>query len=274
MPYYKGFSKRKYGSKKKTKKTNRKYSSGYYKKKGKYAKASKDLTNSLINADRLFVKLPWDWRYTSNVAGTGAGRTTYVFQVNSVYDPYYPSASTDSALGLALYAQMFQKYIVRGVKVKLRVTTTTQDSNSLINVSCGFSNNADSMNDKPITQYSQNPYFVSADISGLGSPGKFRYKKYMGIKKLPGLAGDLKQYDEYTATVVASPNAGVFFIVCIQRIDSPTNQVNYLLEVSMRFYTEFYARRSYGALIQPNETKSTELPKKQMYEVDIKPVNP
>lgn len=188
-------------------------------------------TGSLV-AERTFTKL----RYTQRIDLTPAAAATesYVFSGNSAFDPDVTGAGAQP-LGFDQYATLYNKYRVRGSKMKVTAAVT---SGSHFPCKITIYPQDDNASATGVDNAAARPNSKTRVTAGYGSPN-VTLSKYMSSKKQLGVKS-INEETSFAALVNANPSIRWYWCVSVGTIDATTNIAGLYAEVEITYYVEFY----------------------------------
>lgn len=163
----------------------------------------------------------------------------YLFRGNSVYDPNY-SGTGYQPLGFDKYAELYNKYLVRGATCKIVVIP---DSSQAVNLAIFATDSATSITTQQDLFNRGN--VVSKMVLPIGSVSSPSIlKMYRSTRKMGGLQKLTNDEDSWIAQVSGNPGNSWFFHI----LSGPANQTSLPstavhIRVELTYYVEFFQRK-------------------------------
>lgn len=221
------------GKKRYQKKSRKTYSKRKKYGKRKYKRATTtSLRSGTLIADRSFTKL----KYTQRIDLTPAGAATdsYVFRGNSMFDPDVAPGGAQP-LGFDQWAGFYNKYRVRGSKIKIYAVAT---SGSHFPCKISVYPQDDSSTATGVDNAAARPNSRTSITNGYGGPST-RIKNYISTKKQLGVKS-INEETSYAAVITGNPNIMWYWCISVGTLDATTNIAGLYVEVEVTYYTEFF----------------------------------
>lgn len=174
--------------------------------------------------------------YSDNTVARVSGNE-HAFRLSSIYDPDYTTALGRTVVGHANFANLYKKYIVKGVKIEVNFSNPEVDG-MVAFCSLNQTSSLGGQNDR--TNY-ENSLVYSSDVNNTGSQVK-RFNFYvkpwsmLGLSKLEWQANKA----DHSSAISASPSQDIFFRISTSAAVTPGKAIHCSLRLI--YYVEFFER--------------------------------
>lgn len=198
----------------------------------KNARPNKTVSRTVAIPDRAFVKLKFADQYTVSTAGN---RVQY--SGSNPADPTFLADHTNPANMWTTYAGLYQQYICRGAKFKVRVVAGNEIPTSFI---WGCSNSSiTGIDDKILLRQ---PYQYQKLIGKSTGEGVVHGSMYMTARKMSGYEYlDISDWGAFTGVADPPPFKQWVFGIQLNPLDNSSSLSHYVF-VDITYYVEFFSR--------------------------------
>lgn len=165
----------------------------------------------------------------------------YVFRLNSIWDPQYSLGGT-TVMGWAQFNNLYQKYLVHGIKVQINLTNPTLDGLRAV-----YTWNQDDTVDatlvgKDVGVATLHPKTASVDMNNTGSQRASR-SLYLTPWSLEGLSKleFLANKTDRASAMNDNPSNDMLLRIALANM-STTTGATVECEIKITYFTEFYDR--------------------------------